>query len=134
MRRFFLVCFRHLIIHHTTLVFRSGCHPESSCLVIKHRNSFNCLKGRRVLSCHGVGTSVHDCLRSNSVSTGSTVKQLLADINGFGEGVEEAASGRIVHMSSGWCVTRRLHELAWLINCFPPHPVESLLDRAPGAV
>ena len=29
---------------------------------------------------------------------------------------------------------RHLHEIVWLIDCFPPHPVESLLDRAPGAV
>ena len=24
---------------------------------------------------------------------------------------------------------RHLHELAWLIDCFPPHPVETLVDR-----
>ena len=29
---------------------------------------------------------------------------------------------------------RDLHAFAWSIGCFPPHPVESLPDRAPGAV
>ena len=29
---------------------------------------------------------------------------------------------------------RHLDELAWLIGCLPPHPVESLPDRALGAV
>ena len=60
---FLLVRFRQLITHHTTLIFASGRYPESSCFVIQHRHPFNCLKGRRVLSSHGVGTPVHDCLR-----------------------------------------------------------------------
>ena len=29
---------------------------------------------------------------------------------------------------------RDLDEFAWFIGCFPPHPVESLPDQAPGAV
>ena len=41
---FFLVRIRQLIIHHTTLVFRSGCHPERLCLAMEHSHSFDCLK------------------------------------------------------------------------------------------
>ena len=59
---FFLVRIRQLIIHHTTLVFRSGCYPERLCLAIEHSHSFDCLKGRPVSFCYGVDTPVHDCL------------------------------------------------------------------------
>ena len=59
---FFLSVSDSSSIHHTTLVFRSGCHPERLCLAIKHSHSFDCFKGRRVLFCHGVDTPVHDCL------------------------------------------------------------------------
>ena len=105
--------FRQLIIHHTTLVFGSGCHPERLCLAIEHSHSFDCLKRRRVWFCHGVDTPVHDCLHFR-IELGFSRKncQIIAgaDTNGNERGIEDAApSGLFPGTSSGvWSRSRRV--------------------------
>ena len=113
--------------------------PHHSCLwvwalprkiVFRHQKlpSIQLVKRCRVLSGHGVGTPVHDRLRFR-IKLGFNWKHCQVVAGGYQQirrgrrrGLHQADCPHELRLVSG----RHLHELACLIDCFPPHPVGAI--------
>ena len=119
----------------TTIVFRSGCHPERLCLAIEQpflrlpqRSSSLVLSRRRHSRARLLVLSNQTRFQREELSNGYW--QTPTDTKEVLQMHLQRDCPQGPRLVSG----RHLDEFAWSIDCLPPHPVESLPDRAPGAV